>query len=189
MEGRKHSGVILEMFSEPDVAARTNEGEPRCVSFRVSAGYDFGGVTTVRIHETIQEDRAAVPLENSDLEGRRVERYTKIAEYGPVCEGKARGVVLVYTDCEDPGQEDSFNEWYSGHLHQTIEAIDFSAATRYVSTDPDHTPSKYLAIYETQNEDPSQVQKDGVDWWVKGDFEGHPAMVLRNEVPAVRIGE
>ena len=69
----------------------------------------------------------------------------------------------------------------------TIESIDFYAASRYESNDPSRTPAKYLAIYESQSEDTAKVQKDGVDWWVKGGFEGPKAMVLRNEVPATRI--
>ena len=94
---------------------------------------------------------------------------------------------MVFTDCEIPSKEDAYNEWYTGHLHHTIENLDFYAATRYVSNDPSRTPSKYLAIYESQGDDPAQVQKDGVDWWVKGGFEGPEGMALRNEVPVVRI--
>lgn len=203
MEGHKHTGLVLTTISRPDESeARTWEetwsaetqpsalqGGPvtHATAFRLSPGYDLNGATHVAIYETQQEDVAAAAEHIGAAEGESTVGYSKIAEYGPVSEGKTRGVVLVFTDCEDPSQEDSFNEWYSGHLHHTIEAIDFYAATRYVSIDPSRTPSKYLAIYESQNDDPAQVQKDGVDWWVKGDFEGHEAMALRNEVPGVRI--
>lgn len=200
MEGQEHTGVVVTTLSKPDSAetqawedafrgknGAANASGDRGIAFRVAPGYDLGGATHVAIYETQQPDVAAAAEGLSLDDAVTTESYTKIAEYGPVEEGRTRGVVLVFTDCEDPAEEDGFNEWYSGHLHHTIEAIDFYAATRYVSNDPSRTPSKYLAIYETQSEDPAQVQKDGVDWWVKGNFEGHKAMALRNEVPVTRI--
>jgi hypothetical protein len=203
MEGHKHSGVVVTTISKPDAteaqaweerwqsettSASTRGGAiDRGTAFRLSPGYDLGGATHLAVYETQHEDVVAAAEEVGAVEGETTVGYTKIAEYGPVTDGRTRGVVFVFTDCEDPSQEDGFNEWYSGHLHHTIEAIDFYAATRYVSSDPSRTPSKYLAIYESQSDDPAQVQKDGVDWWVKGNFEGHAAMALRNEVAGVRI--
>ncbi|MBJ19425.1 MAG: hypothetical protein CL933_08370 [Deltaproteobacteria bacterium] len=201
MEGNKHTGVIVQNISRPDSApiwedqwrgetgsaALESGAVDRSSAFRLAPGYDLDGASHVVIYETSQEDVAAAAQNILAGDGETVASYTKIAEHGPVCDGKTRGIVLVFTDCEDPSLEDSFNEWYSGHLHHTIEAIDFYAATRYVSDDPSRTPSKYLAIYESQNDDPAQVQKDGVDWWINGNFEGHKAMALRNEVPGVRV--
>jgi len=205
MEGQKHTGVVVTTISKPDAAdARAWEEKwrsktapaaveagtvDRATAFRLAPGYDLGGATHVAIYETQQADVASVVESIGTADGETTVGYTKIAEYGPVCDGSTRGVVLVFTDCDDPAEEDAFNEWYSGHLHHTVEAIDFYAATRYVSTDPSRTPSKYFAIYESQSDDPAQVQKDGVDWWVKGGFEGPETMVLRNEVAAVRFDD
>jgi hypothetical protein len=193
MEGREHTGVIVTMTkagAEDQIRAwfdrwrarwTGGEAHSEAICFRVSKGYDLGGATHVAIRETAGGEAAA----GGDDEA--TAHYSKIADFGPIKEGRTRGVVLVFTDCDDPALEDGYNEWYSGHLHHTVESIDFYAATRYVSDDPSRTPSKYLAIYETENTDPAQVQKDGVDWWVQGDFEGPPGMVLRNEVPVERI--
>jgi hypothetical protein len=205
MEGQKHLGVVVTTISRPDAAqARAWEQKwrseaasaavhggavDRGIAFRVAPGYDLGGATHIAIYETQSKDVAAATerVAADDGDGETTLGYTKIAEYGPVSDGRTKGVVLVFTDCDDPAEEDGFNEWYSGHLHHTVEAIDFYAATRYVSNDPSRTPSKYFAIYESPNDNPAQVQKDGVDWWVNGGFEGPKGMQLRNEVAAVRI--
>lgn len=204
MEGQKHTGVVVTTVSirdpgeakaweekwqsETAPAAVRGGAVDRGIAFRLAPGYDLQGVTHVAIYETQQEDvAAAAALVGADA-GEPTVSYTKIADYGPISDDTTRGVVLVYTDCEIPADEDAFNEWYSGHLHHTVEAIDFYAATRYVASDPERAPSKYFAIYESQSEDPAQVQKDGIDWWVEGGFEGPEAMVLRYEVAAVRLG-
>jgi hypothetical protein len=203
MEGNKHNGVIVRYISKPDAAAAREWEEhwkreaesgagkgdaiDRAIAFRVSPGYELDGATHVVIYETSQEDVAAAAKSLRTADGETTVSYTKIAEHGPVSDGKTRGIVMVFTDCEIPSEEDAYNEWYTGHLHHTIENLDFYAATRYVSDDPSRTPSKYLAIYESQGDDPAQVQKDGVDWWVKGGFEGPEAMALRNEVPVIRV--
>ncbi len=193
MEGRKHTGVILTTLSLKDASeARAweekwrNQSSATGVAFRLSPGYDFGGVTHFIIDETDQEDVAAA-VARVDISGGTTVSYTKIADYGPISDGRTAGVVLVLTDCEEPAEEDAFNEWYSGHLHHTVDSIDFYAATRYVSNNPSQTPSKYFAIYESQSDDPAKVQKDGVDWWVKGGFEGPKGRVLRYEIPGERI--
>ena len=190
MEGRKHTGVILELIPDGDEAWEERwrsqalpPGVDGAAAFRIAAGYDLDGATHVAIYETGEADVAVAATRI----GESATGYTGFAEYGPISEGRTAGVVLVFTDCDDPAVEDDFNEWYTGHLHHTVESIDFYAASRYESNDPSRTPAKYLAIYESQSEDTAKVQKDGVDWWVKGGFEGPEAMVLRNEVPATRI--
>ena len=199
MEGREHNGVVVTTTSNADETQtrtwidgwqgeRTKSGEiAGSASFQVAEGYDLGGATHVGICEIRGDDIDAVARVIGTQDGETTAGYTKIAEFGPIKDGVTRGVVLVFTDCDDPTHEDTYNEWYSGHLHHTVESIDFYAATRYVSNDPSRTPSKYLAIYETENTDPAQVQKDGVTWWIEGGFEGPPGMVLRNEVPVERV--
>jgi len=192
MEGRKHTGVVTQLIQKGDPAWEEewrNRPLPpdvqKASAFRIAPGYDLGGASHVAIYETQAEDVEAVAKRIG--EGEEIASYTKFADFGPVGEGPTAGVVLVFTDCDDPEDEDAFNEWYSGHLHHTIENIDLYAASRYVSNAPSRTPSKYLAIYESQSEDTAKVQKDGVDWWVQGGFEGPKSMVLRAEIPATRI--
>ena len=196
MEGREHSGVILKYVSSGDAAgaqaweeAFKGGADPstelRGIAFRKAPGYEMGDVSHVAIYETTSQDAAAA-IASVGQDG-EVVSYTKIAEHGPVAEGVTKGVVLVFTDCDDPAEEDGYNEWYTGHLHHTVENMDLCAATRYVSDDPSRTISKYLAIYETLSDDPARVQKDGLDWWMSGNFEGPKGMVLRAEVPFARI--
>jgi hypothetical protein len=194
MEGRKHIGVVMRLIPNGDAAWegkwRTQSlpaGVDQAAAFRVAEGYDFGGATHVVIYETGQDDVDAVAKQVGEGPGETTVAYTKFADFGPAGEGPTKGVVLVFTDCDDPAEEDNFNEWYTGHLHHTIENIDLYAASRYTSNDPTRTPSKYLAIYESQSEDTAKVQQEGVDWWVKGGFEGPKGMVLRAEIPATRI--
>ncbi|MCH2171951.1 hypothetical protein MK489_14290 [Myxococcota bacterium] len=198
MEGRKHDAVIVESLTNSQgtqasewEAERKNSqesnGTSRGTAFRLAEGYELGDASHVVIHETSTGEASAQAQSIEAGEGNTVASYTKIAEFGPIASGPTAGVVLVFTDCDDPAEEDTFNEWYSGHLHHTVESIDFYAATRYVSDDPTRTPSKYLAIYETESSNPSKVQQDGVDWWVKGGFEGPAGMVLLNEVACERV--
>ena len=162
MEGQKHIGVVVTTISKPDAAeARAWEEKwrseaasaaghggavDRGIAFRVAPGYDLGGATHVAIYETQLKDVAAATqrIAADDGDGETTLGYTTIAEYGPISDGRTRGVVLVFTDCDDPAEEDVFNEWYSGHLHHTVEAIDFYAATRYVSNDPSRTAFQVL---------------------------------------------
>jgi len=192
MEGREHSGVILKLIMKGNPAWEAEwrnqplpDGIHQATAFRIAEGYDLGGATHVAIYETGKEDVAAVAKNLGEDE--HTTSYTKFAHFGPVSRDPTAGVVLVFTDCDDPDAEDAFNVWYTGHLQHTIESLDFHAASRYVSDAPTRTPSKYLAIYESQSADTAQVQKDGVDWWIQGGFEGPKGMVLRSEIPSTRI--
>jgi hypothetical protein len=200
MEGRKHSGVVVTTATHIDASrARAWEeqlrGEPTAASgdvspgigFRIAAGYELDGATHLTLYETQLDDVAAAAARVETESGNKAESYTKIAEYGPASDGPTAGIVLVYTDCDEPAEEEAFNDWYTGHLPHTVENLDFYAATRYVSNDPSRTTSRYLAIYESQSGDPAAVQKAGVEWWVASGLEGPAAMVLRSAVAAERI--
>jgi hypothetical protein len=194
MEGRKHTGVVMNLVPNGDSAWENrfrNQTLPAGVKtagmFRIADGYDLGGATHVGIYESPQDDLGAVAKHVGQAPGETTVAFTKFADFGPAGDGPTKGIVLVFTDCDDPAEEDNYNEWYTGHLHHTIENIDLYAASRYTSNEPARTPSKYLAIYESQSPDTAKVQKEGVDWWVKGGFEGPKGMVLRSEIPATRI--
>ncbi len=162
-------------------------GVDNASAFRLAEGYDLDGASHVAIYETGLHDVDAVVKQVGEAPGETTVGYTKFADFGPDGDGPTAGIVLVFTDCDDPAEEDNFNEWYTGHLHHTIENIDLYAAARYTSNDPSRTPSKYLAIYESQSDDTAKVQREGVDWWVKGGFEAPKGMVLRSEIPGRRI--
>lgn len=195
MEGRKHNGIVITLGAFPD-AERAREWEAGLRGkaaglFCICPGYDLGGATHVAIREIERGSAEAVAAALRVGPGETLVSYTRIADFGPIDKGqgpgRTEGIVLVFTDCTERAREDEYNDWYSGHLHHTVESIDFYAANRYVSDDPRATPSKYLAIYESRSDDPGKVQRDGIEWWVRGNFASPDCMALRNEVAARRI--
>src|SRR5438093_304790 len=70
------------------------------------------------------------------------------------------GLLLALTNCTDPSQEEAFNAWYKDiHVADILETGVFHTAYRYESVDPQVTQAKYLALYETEQSDPAQVQE------------------------------
>ena len=66
----------------------------------------------------------------------------------------AAWLLAVYTDCADPSREKEFNEWYDRtHLPDVLKIPGFVRTTRYVNTDPDSGPGKFLALYEIESQD------------------------------------
>ena len=66
----------------------------------------------------------------------------------------AKWLLVVYTDSADPSREEEFNEWYDKiHLPDVLEVPGFIRATRYVNTDTNAGPGKFLATYEIESED------------------------------------
>jgi hypothetical protein len=66
----------------------------------------------------------------------------------------AKWFLLGYTDSADPSREEEFNKWYDEiHLPDSLKLPGFISATRYVNTDPNAGPGKFLAIYEIESED------------------------------------
>jgi hypothetical protein len=70
----------------------------------------------------------------------------------------AKWLFVVYSDCADPSREAEFNEWYDQtHLPDVLNTPGFIRASRYINTDPNAGPGKYLAIYEIESEDIGQT--------------------------------
>ena len=66
----------------------------------------------------------------------------------------AKWLLVVYTDSADPLREAEFNEWYDKvHLPDVLPAPGLVRATRYVNTDPNPGPGKFLATYEIESDD------------------------------------
>ena len=64
------------------------------------------------------------------------------------------GMLLVLSNCKDTHDEKEFNRWYEDvHIPDILDTGAYHTAYRYVSTDPEATKGKYLAIYETDNRD------------------------------------
>ena len=110
MEGREHTGVILKLIMKGDQTWEeqwSNQPLPggidQATAFRVADGYDLGGASHVAIYETGKEDVAAVAKNLGEDEN--TTGYTKFAHFGPVSPGPTAGVVLVFTDCDDPDEE------------------------------------------------------------------------------------
>ena len=65
----------------------------------------------------------------------------------------AAWLLAVYTDCADPSREKEFNEWYDRtHLPDVLKIPGFVRATRYLNTDPDSGPGKFLARLVAANQ-------------------------------------
>jgi hypothetical protein len=70
----------------------------------------------------------------------------------------AKWLLVVYTDCADPSREAEFNEWYDKtHLPDVLETPGIVLASRFVNSDPDAGPGKFLATYEIDSEDIDQT--------------------------------
>jgi len=66
----------------------------------------------------------------------------------------AKWLLLVHTECTDPAREAEFNQWYDKtHLPDVLETPGFVRAIRYVNTNPEAVPGKFLAAYEIETED------------------------------------
>jgi hypothetical protein len=71
-----------------------------------------------------------------------------------------RSILLVLSNCKDLAREAEFNRWYEDiHVADILETGVFHTAYRYESVDPQATQAKYLALYETEQSDPAQVQE------------------------------
>ena len=89
----------------------------------------------------------------------------------------ALGILLVLSNCKDTHDEKEFNRWYEDvHIPDILDTGAFHTAYRYESTDPEATKGKYLAIYETDNQDPAAAR----------DSMGAGARGLGKEGPAIR---
>lgn len=63
-------------------------------------------------------------------------------------------VLVVESDCKDPGSEDDFNDWYNNvHLPDVFETPCFVKASRYELTEPSEGKARYLTIYEIESDD------------------------------------
>ena len=68
---------------------------------------------------------------------------------------KPTGVLVVMVNNTEPSKEDEFNKWYNEtHIPDIVGTGIYYTATRYENTDPKPGEAKYLAIYETDHEDP-----------------------------------
>ena len=66
----------------------------------------------------------------------------------------AKWLLVAYTDSADPSREAEFNEWYDKtHLPDVMQSPGLVRATRYVNTDPEAGPGKFLATYEIESDD------------------------------------
>ncbi|MEE9285038.1 MAG: DUF4286 family protein [Dehalococcoidia bacterium] len=85
---------------------------------------------------------------------------------------KPTGVLIVMVNNTEPSKEDEFNKWYNEiHIPDVVGTGFYYHATRFVNTNPKPGEAKYLAIYETDQEDPigafaeMQKQTGDMDIW------------------------
>ena len=64
------------------------------------------------------------------------------------------GLLFVITNCSDPSKEEEFNYWYNHiHLPDVTSSGAFQHAIRFANTEPDAADGKYIATYETFQDD------------------------------------
>ena len=85
---------------------------------------------------------------------------------------KPTGVLMVLVNNTEPSKDAEFNKWYNDvHIPEVCATGSYYAATRYECTDTKPGEAKYLAIYETDWEDPDAAftgmlkKTDDMDIW------------------------
>ncbi len=82
-------------------------------------------------------------------------------EFSTGPEKRVTGAQLVFTNCNDPTREQEFNDWYNDtHIPDVLDTGCFHTAYRYQSLEPQETGAKYLALYETDWDDPWQARQE-----------------------------
>ena len=218
MEGHDHTGVLVVCNASAD-PARADEWAGwyrhhldqvletgiyhHASRFKISEGFRFPAEAThLSVFETSRDDTAGAfadmteALLHTNTPDRPpsirslVSTYRKISEHGDGSGRRANGVVMVFTDCTDPAQEDAFNDWYEFHGPHVLEMMDYFCVTRYVADNPEYWQAKYLAIYETWRDDPGTVQREGWEQYFSMSPEERgpdaPAMKLWGEIACER---
>ena len=98
-----------------------------------------------------------------------------------------RGILMVLSNCKSTASEEDFNRWYEDvHIADILDTGAFHTAYRYENLGPQaiteefaafYPKAKYLAVYETDSDDPAKAREDLVkltDNWQQGSrmFEG-----------------
>jgi hypothetical protein len=65
-----------------------------------------------------------------------------------------RWLLIVETNCSDPGREKEFNQWYDDiQVPDMLETPGIVRATRYENASPGEGQGKFLTLYEIETED------------------------------------
>lgn len=129
------------------------------------------------------------------LEIFRAGPYKKIGGEFRAADRPMRGILAVLTNCLEPAREADFNRWYDDvHIPDILGSGLCHAAYRYEIASPEvhevkpvngeAIKGKYLAIYETDSEDPvataEQLKSLNEDWKLKGHgFDGPVEVVYQ----------
>jgi hypothetical protein len=71
---------------------------------------------------------------------------------------RVTGLFIVTSNCSDPAREREFSDWYTQvHLPDILSTGLFHTAYRYVHTAPQSGQGKYIALYETDADDPARA--------------------------------
>ena len=86
------------------------------------------------------------------------------------------GLLVAFTSLTDQSKSDEFNYWYNHiHIPDVTEAGVFHHAVRFENTNPDSPLGRFVAIFETTLEDPSQAMPTHVEAEVQAGRQGVPA--------------
>ena len=71
---------------------------------------------------------------------------------------RVTGLMVLLANCRDRSKHREFNDWYNKvHVPHVIQSGRYHTAYRYENLDSEAPEGRYLAIYETDDEDPEAV--------------------------------
>ena len=63
-------------------------------------------------------------------------------------------ILVIGTDCTDPGKNEEFSRWYSEiHIPEVLQVPGMLSATRFENAEGNEGYPKFLAIYQLENEE------------------------------------
>jgi len=152
------------------INANPKPGEGKYLAICEISQDDVAGVWATALPEMrarLQEQRRYSPLLQAVTPGVAFKRLG--GEFAAA--GKpTRGILAVLTNCKDPAREEEFNRWYNDvHIPDILDTGAYHTAYRYESLAPQVTKGKYLALYETHYDNPTNARDELVK--VRADWE------------------
>lgn len=86
---------------------------------------------------------------------------------------RTTGLMVLLANCKDEAKDGEFNDWYNKvHVPHVLQTGCYHTAYRYQNLDRKAPEGRYLAIYETDNQDPGELSalmaRERPQWIEKG---------------------
>ena len=94
------------------------------------------------------------------------------------------GLMVLLANCKDEAMHREFNDWYNKvHIPHVIQSGRYHTAYRYENLDREAPEGRYLAIYETDDEDPGELAalmaRERPQWIERGLYSPNIERMLR----------